>query len=414
MLMSSGQRLLWLLQRYRGDGGALNCPVLLQVDGWLDHDVLAAALTNVVRRHESLRTVVNGDGRPPGMRIKPPHLVHPDIVRVDGASLTDLVLAELRTPIDPRLEMFRTTVFQRGTFDHVISLNVHHLATDAWSNAVISSELGQAYGQLRTGPARLSKPTWQYRDVVLDADRQLQGAALVNHVDYWTGQLSGAKLTDLSNPGSERTPTTGRFEVRRLSSGEHAGLLRLCRQQHCTPFAAVLACFLAAVYRLTGTADLAVFTLFANRVRPETHNTVGYLCTLLVLRARLRAGRGLQAVIAESQRVTQEAFLHQQMPFHLLPPGTIQGPTTPKVIFQMLGRSVHQFSSAELRVRPYPMPDGWGTRFDLDIVAMETDHGLQILANFAEDRVPRDRVINILDGTVSFIRRAIQDLGSAF
>src|SRR5438270_6932846 len=60
---SVGQRLLWYLDAYRGQDGALNCPVLCKLSGRLDVTILKDALADLALRHESLRTTFVRRGR---------------------------------------------------------------------------------------------------------------------------------------------------------------------------------------------------------------------------------------------------------------------------------------------------------------------------------------------------------------
>lgn len=53
---SSAQRRLWFLDRLEPGGAAFNLAAAVAVTGRLEPGVLAAGLTEVVRRHETLRT----------------------------------------------------------------------------------------------------------------------------------------------------------------------------------------------------------------------------------------------------------------------------------------------------------------------------------------------------------------------
>src|SRR5438477_1298598 len=75
--LSFAQHQLWLSHELRPDGGALNIPVGFEVCGPFDDARFARALTEIVRRHEALRTsfvVVDGGplqqiGSPSSLRV---------------------------------------------------------------------------------------------------------------------------------------------------------------------------------------------------------------------------------------------------------------------------------------------------------------------------------------------------------
>ena len=53
---SVGQRLLWLMDHYRGDGNALNEQVLMRIEGRCDTGIVHEAVQRLSARHGSLRT----------------------------------------------------------------------------------------------------------------------------------------------------------------------------------------------------------------------------------------------------------------------------------------------------------------------------------------------------------------------
>src|SRR5262245_55092337 len=65
--LSFGQQRLWVLDRFEPGRALYNIPYLMRLRGRLNVDALHRALTAVVQRHETLRTVINageGEARP--------------------------------------------------------------------------------------------------------------------------------------------------------------------------------------------------------------------------------------------------------------------------------------------------------------------------------------------------------------
>ena len=103
---SVGQRLLWVLERFRGDQGAANVPIVLRLRGPLDHELLAEGLSALTARHESLRTTVAGRGRRLARHVQPaPETAPIPVVELDApkdvrdAAIEAAVLGEIGKPI---------------------------------------------------------------------------------------------------------------------------------------------------------------------------------------------------------------------------------------------------------------------------------------------------------------------------
>src|SRR5262249_32731562 len=63
--LSFAQERLWFLDRYQPDSASYNVPFALRLTGALDVPALEASLSEIIRRHEALRTTFTArDGQP--------------------------------------------------------------------------------------------------------------------------------------------------------------------------------------------------------------------------------------------------------------------------------------------------------------------------------------------------------------
>lgn len=408
---SVGQRLLWMMQHYRGVNGALNCPVLLRLAGPLDVGALRLAVGDLVRRHESLRTVFVGRGPRLRQLVRPPRPVEigcDDVTGAadPGAALRDRLLAELRAPIDTEVSPIRVLLVKCAAGEQVLCLNVHHFATDAWSNGILSRELGLAYEQALRGRITLPRPAWQFRDFLRNQQDELVGDRLARLQDHWRERLRGARFPDLPGERAGRR-NVGAYTRLPIPGHSVAALVELCRSRRATLFAAMLTLYFVVIRRRTGDTDQAVVSLFANRTLPAAQQTVGFLANPLVLRGELPRRASFVELLDRVGSSVRDAFVHQALPYPMLPLDVLDTTAALDVVFQMFPEPVHQTVVAGLDVGPHPMPDGWGTRFDLDISVIPEGEGLALLAAYAVDRFAPAWVNSLLSDLVALAHQVV-------
>ena len=79
-----------------------------------------------------------------------------------------------------------------GGDEHVLSVVMHHVASDGWSFVVLFKELASLYGAyLRDQPSPLPELPVQYYDYSAWQRDWVEGPTLEKQLDYWIEQLSG-------------------------------------------------------------------------------------------------------------------------------------------------------------------------------------------------------------------------------
>jgi hypothetical protein len=390
---SAGQRLLWLLDRYRGHGGALNCPMACRITGSLDIDALPAAIDYLTYRHESLRTTFLGRGPNLTQRInesRPVRLTGADLSTADdpAQALAASMAAEFRTRIDPADWPSRVTLWKTGAAEHVLCLNLTHLVTDSWSCAVLFRELGPVLARCLGEAAPLPEVGWQYREFTRWQEDMLAGERGRELSGYWLGQLSGLRLAaiPLRSRGGDLEGTR-RSEQASISPVVFDGLRRLARDHQTTLFTVMFAVFVALLARVTGQNDIAVGSMFANRTQRQTQRTVGFLANLLMLRVRLPASPSFDDVISACHDTVTGALAHQDLPYHLLPTDrTAQPVRADDLVFQMLAEPIDQVTRTAGLEFAGIVPDVVG-RFDVEFSLMPRDDDCAAKLYFTPERL---------------------------
>jgi Condensation domain len=403
------QRLLWYMEHYRGAGGVLNCPVILGADGALDRAALSRALDALVRRHESLHTSFEDKGRHLKRLIHeaaPVEIADVDLSRTEDppSALDRAIAAELQAPIDPMVWPTRTTLWKLSDRSHVLCLNMHHLAGDGWSCGIIFNDLRSLYE--RACERRREEPHlhWQYSDYVRWQQELLERDELAPHRDYWREQLGDARLPALPIRAADRTaPRRPAQESATIRAEVCAALRRIARERRTTLFNVMMSLYYIAIHRLTHDVDLAVTTLFANRLRPELGGTVGAFSNMLILRTQLPPRATFADVLLETHATVLGAFLHQAVPFQALPGVAVRGDSyrADDIVFHMTADRFADGRMGDLEVRVLPTA-GMGNRFTFEVVVLPAGDELTIAASYNQARIDRAWVARFLREYVTF------------
>jgi hypothetical protein len=388
---STAQRLLWLLERFRGGEGAVNCPIVLRLRGPLDEARLRTGLTALTARHESLRTTFEGRGRSLTQLVHPPGPVllrrvdlagHPDV----ESRLRAAVRAEIREPIDAGDWPVRHTLWRLGSADHALCVNMHHAVTDGWSCGLVLRDLDRL---TRADGPPLPPVGWQYPQASEWHHAWLDSAQSRAERAYWRDHLAGARLPRIPLrppvPGGERAGGNATGDI---GAGVVDGLRRLARARRTTLAAVLLAVYYHVLGQVTGDDDLAVASFLANRGRPEVRETVGLLANMVVLRTRLcGAGTGPE-LIRRAHETVMNAFVHQRLPYQLLPADTIadRDRRPDDVMFQIVPeqRGPHAVAGATAEV---VVLDELGTRFECEFQLYPRDGGMRAVLLYNRARL---------------------------
>ncbi|MEV8631157.1 amino acid adenylation domain-containing protein [Streptosporangium sp. NPDC051023] len=316
---SPGQRRLWFLDRLEGPSPTYNMPIATRVRGVLDLRALAAALGDVVGRHESLRTVFAEHEGEPVQRIL-------EDARIEVA-LTECPPAELEAAVaracahvfdlatDPPLY---TEVITAQPGECVLVLVLHHIAGDGWSIDLLGADLSSAYAaRLRGHPPEWEPLPVQYADYAL-WHREVLAGENAERLAHWTEKLRDLP-EELALPTDRPCPPKpgnrcGRVHVPLDAELDHA-LRGLARSRHATVFMVVQAALAALLTRLGAGTDIPLGTVVAGRGEEALDDLVGFFVNTLVLRTDTSGDPTFAELLGRVRETDLAAYANQDLPF---------------------------------------------------------------------------------------------------
>ena len=325
--LSHAQELLWLLSQVFDDGVAYNAPGAFQLEGPLDLELLARAFQGLTERHEILRTTYKVlDGRPMQF-IGPAVPVELNVVDLRGRSADEqdaesqrILKEESRFRFDlVEGPVMRPTVIRLSDNDHILMVNMHHVATDGYSRTAIYHDLTVLYEAFANGvPSPLVPLPIQYVDYAVWQRQWLDGGVAESQLEYWKDKLARAP-SRLDLPSDFPRPPVRSYlgaNMRlMLDMATREGLRATARRNDATLFVSLLAVFATLLSRYSGQDDVVIGTPFAGRNRTELESMVGYFINPLALRIDLSGDPTFDELLERARSTTLDAFAHADVPY---------------------------------------------------------------------------------------------------
>ena len=414
--LSFAQQRLWFLHRLEGPSPTYNMPSAVRLTGTLDVDALRRALSDVVGRHEALRTVfpeVNGE---PSQQILEDVEIPLHIRSAAEADLADAVSEVARSVFELESEIpLRAELLTLGAREHVLVLVFHHIASDGWSTAPLWRDLATAYAARRAGDA----PEWsplpvQYADYTLWQRDVLGEQVIEPQLEYWRETL--ADLPErIELPTDRPHPAQASYQGEQFrfawDADLHSGLVDLARSCGASVFMVVHAGLTAVLTRLGAGTDIPIGTSIAGRTDEALDDLVGFFVNTLVLRVDTAGEPSFRDLVARVRERSLDAYAHQDVPFERLvealnPARSLAYHPLFQTMLAWQNNAVAELDLPGLTVEEEPVRTGTA-RADLVFFVGEQHGGLRGLAEYNSDVFDRSGVDAILSRLQTLLRAVV-------
>jgi amino acid adenylation domain-containing protein len=403
--LSFSQERMWFIHQLQPDSSAYNMGALTRLTGSLNLDALDHSFSEIVRRHEDLRTtfaVIDGQ---PSEVIAASHDLRTSVIDLQDLPEPDredaalqLIRAEARRPFDlQRGPLLRVMLYRLTQSEQLLFVTMHHIISDAWSMGIFSRELMTLYNAFVAGtPDALPALEIQYADFAAWQRQRLTGETLAGQIEYWRNKLARVAVIDL--PADRPRPAVQSQHGAMLSADLPAslidGLHRLNQAKGVTLFMTTLAAFQVLVQRYTGQTDVAIGVPIANRHQLAIENLIGTFVNTLVLRTDLADDPTFSEVLERVRNTALEAFAHQDLSFaQLVAELQPERDTSHSPLFQIMFNVINVPAPAPQLTgldATYLEVDRGGAQFDLSCTVIDVPDIKRVMISYNTDLFDAD------------------------
>ena len=402
--MSSIQERLWVLDRLGLGGNSYNMFWNIKISGELDLLALEKSINSLLDRHEILRSRFQSQGGD-GIQIVEEHVdCKLDVLPIDGKDLESYLKPMAQWGFDLQTgPLYKFRLFTFGEQRSCLSLVVHHIVFDGWSQGVFIDELCHFYDSFVNNKAsNLPDLPIQYADFSLWQKDQLESKLVRKQLRYWRKQLSGAPAA-LELPTDRPRLAVPSYEGNQVSFHlpiEATNRLRdLAQDRGATLYMVLLSCLSLVLRCWSGQKDIVIGSPIAGRMQQETQRLIGFFVNTLALRIDVSSEQSFAGLLEQVRGRVLDAFANQDVPFdkvveEIQPVRDLSRQAIFQVMFA-LHQLDYKLEMAGLALEECDYK-GEGAKFDLNFELQETPDGIGGYVEYSTDLWDHETMVRLV------------------
>ncbi|WP_196137573.1 non-ribosomal peptide synthetase [Aliikangiella sp. G2MR2-5] len=434
--LSHSQRRLWFIDKLNGGSSEYNLSTGLEVQGKVDEKVVEIAISQIILKHEILRTVYDKDEQRQYIR----EFSGFDLTILDyscfskeeqAEKLSSIIREESEKAFDLSDEvMLRATLIKQGEERSVFLFTVHHIACDGWSIGILVKEFVENYKlaiECRRASAdshqanKESKKTElaiQYSDYAIWQSEN--GEFFEEEIGYWLSTLQD-QPAEVSLPFDFSRPKVQDFNansvVTILDKQRLTSIKELCGQNGVTLFMMLYSVFSILIGRWSGNKDVIIGTPIAGRTEDSLNDLIGFFTNNLALRSNVDGESSFLDFLAENKKNLLEAYKHQTAPFEIIvdrlqPDRNLSHSPIFQILFSLHSEHKPNFDVDGLTIREADLFED-KAKFDLELAINEIDDSVQLKWIYATSLFKRSTIERVAQSFSILVDQIIESQSCA-
>lgn len=326
--LSNAQLRIWISEKMYTGSMAYNMPMKYRFTGRFHETAFRGAITQLLNRHEILRTAFVEVNGVPHQQILPADndtsMIR--VTRMENESeemVSKKAEALLWQPFNmEKGRLFRIEIIKTGEEECLLFMVFHHIISDGWSEDIFLNELVMCYDSCCKNEIYCPAPLEiQYCDYSVWQQRFLESEHAEQQKAYWMNRFHGP-IPLLQLPTDFDRANKKSFEAIdfRLSIPETTAMVlkNMVQQTGTSYYMLLLSALYVLLHRFTGQRDIVIGSPVAGRNNAGLENQLGCYMNTLPLRQQFDPGASFTTLLQQVKENVLEAFSNQDYPFDLL------------------------------------------------------------------------------------------------
>ena len=416
------QREMWIAAQMRPEASAANNGTnVVELEGELDAATIQWAITEVVKRHEALRSTFSEDGSKvvvrPSMSLEARSHDLSSLSSTDAAAqLTEILEQDGQQVFDLAegpLASFQ--LIKLSPNRHLLVFTAQMIICDGWGFKVVLEEIGTLYSTFleKHGPS-LESPI-QMREYASWQERERSSASTKDCDDFWLSQFRTLP-PPFDLPTANPRPPIRSYEAARanlrLTPQFYKDIKRVARELRNTPFAFLLTAFSTWLYRLSGKDDFVVAVPFAGQGALGFNTLVGQCVHTLPFRVQVNHGASFVDQLTRTQKLILDTQEYWSSNFGTLvqklnlPSDPSRVPLTPVIFNLDPALSGVKFSGCTSRITSGPR---FYFYYDLGFNVIDEGDALLVECDFNSNLFDGDTIRHWLNGFQTLLQSVVSN-----
>lgn len=424
--LSIAQKQLWMAMQASANPVLFNMRGAYKIQGDLRIEALKQAVSAIIERHESLRTLFVMKGGEPVQKILPYEEIKLRMIDTqskDESEFNRIINEESNHHFQLSEEpSFRTALLKIEEQEYIFLMNMSHIISDGWSMEVIVRDLVTTYNALVQGQTpNLAPLPIQYKDFACWQHKKHDERHLNELRDYWWNLFEDGVPTLLlptDFPRPEDSAYQGQSVQFLIEKAVAEKLKQIATSADLSLFMVLQGVVITLLYKLTGQKDIVLGSPYSGRAYQDLENQVGFYLNIVPFKHVFDAEDSFRQVLSEIKQSTLAALKHASYPYARLVEELKtnqhgQGPNLFNVMVQMQDAELEGNENIEmqgLKVDRYLVEDPT-SKYDLTFNFTDDEGVIHAYLEYDTDLFKHDTIVAFLDDFNEIVQRVSSDSG---